>query len=53
MFKSYCLHNLESLQCSRAIQSVIQIHIVFDRYKENSLRFQTRQNRGDTGASKQ
>ena len=39
------------LQCSRAIQSVTQIHIVFDRYKENSLKLQTRQKRGDTGAS--
>ena len=29
------------LQCSRAIQSVTQIHIVFDRYKENSLKLQT------------
>ena len=39
------------LQCSRAVQSVNQIHIVFDRYKESSLKLQTRQKRGDTGAS--
>ena len=38
-----------SLQCSRAIQSVVQMHIVCD--KENSLKHQTLQKRGDIGAS--
>ena len=38
-----------SLQCSRAIQSVVQIHIVCD--KENSLKHQTLQKRGDRSAS--
>ena len=37
------------LQCSRTENAVAQMHIVFDRYEENSLTFQTRQKRGDTG----
>lgn len=44
-FLQYVLHS------SRAIHSVAQIHIVFDRYEENSLKLQTRQKRGDTGTS--
>ena len=37
------------LQASRAEKSIDQIHIVFDRYEENSLKQQTWQKRGDTG----
>ena len=41
------LHHI--LQASRAEKSIDQIHIVFDRNDENSLKQQTRQKRGDTG----
>ena len=36
------------LNAIRAEKSVDQIHIVFDRYKENSLKQQTRQKGGET-----
>ena len=40
------------LQCSRAFQSVTQIHIVFDMYKETTAsNFRLKKKRGDTGAS--
>ena len=52
--KVYFLNMAEQFLCdilhaSRAEISIDQIHVVFNRCKENSLKQQTRQKRGDTG----
>ena len=39
------------LQRSRAIQSATKIHIVLDRFIENSPKLKTKQKRGGTGVS--